>query len=119
MSYVPESEILYNKPNVTSELWLHFGLRRVGGELEKTNPVCRICRKIIPAKQGNAEKLKYCLDQCSNALFKELYGDDTVCNSAAGKVETKWRASDDFSKQPSTSTLLLKFQKIPEGIADA
>ena len=65
--------VLVKKPNTTSIVWNYFGLEANKGGTPKPdkNPICRSCKRSIPAKGGNTSNLMAHLKEHHAELYVE------------------------------------------------
>ena len=67
---------LVKKPNTTSSVWNYFGVTAdetgvpVHAELDK--PICRLCKKTVPAKRSNTTNLFTHLEDRHPSIFSEI-----------------------------------------------
>ena len=98
-----DEENLIKKPHTTSVVWNYFGVKAnehgIPIEDEIEEPICRVCKKVVPAKQSNTSNLfRHLQDH-----HPEIYSDINVpCKSKSSTSSTMRQLSIVESVSMST-----------------
>ena len=97
--------VLVKKPNATSIVWNYFGLEANKGGTPKPdkNPICRSCKRSIPAKGGNTSNLMAHLKEHHAELYVEALSaqksKDRLYNKRKNAVDSDSASTSSTGKQ--------------------